>query len=52
MRTNRKGKASFAFESAQTPRAGENVTATATDTKCNTSEFSDPRAVSPVEEQE
>ena len=45
MSTNRKGQASFTFETTRTLTSGEKVTATATDSKGNTSEFSDPRAV-------
>jgi CSLREA domain-containing protein len=42
--TNRQGKASFTFETSQPVRAN-NVTATATDSSGNTSEFSAPRFV-------
>ena len=44
--TNRKGKASFSFETSQQVNTDENITATATDASGNTSEFSDPRTVS------
>lgn len=44
MTTNKKGNASFASAGAADP-AGVAVTATATDAKGNTSEFSDPKTV-------
>ena len=44
--TNRQGKASFAFKLDRAPGAADNnVTATATDARGNTSEFSDPETL-------
>lgn len=45
VKTNRKGKASFTFSPPRALSVVDNVTATATDANGNTSEFSDPKAV-------